>query len=308
MRRLTSKHRNEVSCESLDRSGANHLPGHASTKFPGNRRAISAFGYYTTRKMTRTGIFDKAFYINLDRSEDRREYVENQFRKQHLEVERFPAIDARKLDRGRLIDDGAMAADVTLNLGSTACLLSHLALWEHILDNESGEIFLIFEDDAEPARGFIRKLNRRYGRVPKDWDMIRVGHNDKLSGTDVNRSILSPMNNPRRGNAEQHCYLIKKPSIPKLRDILFPIRESISKDKMLRQNFDRFNAYFVKRPLACQKEAFDSIRLEDRPGSNCERFRQALTRCFVDRRRSGAVFTPRALPNRVGRRGEKEHG
>lgn len=81
---------------------------------------------------TRTGV-----YINLDRSTDRRDFMERQIKSLGLDwVKRFPAVDGSRLD----LPGDALARNVQ------GCFLSHLRLLEQSSDDA---YIFVFEDDAE---------------------------------------------------------------------------------------------------------------------------------------------------------------
>ena len=186
--------------------------------------------------------------------------MEKQFKNQHLAVKKHLGQDKYVINKNinNLISEGYIDESFYLNNktkidknGSIACFISHFSLWKK-LKNESGEVFLIFEDDCMVLPNFKNNLNNIYKFVPTDWDMLWLGHG-KLKGKYINKNILVPLNNPGVGyNSEHHCYLIKKSSINKLLKILLPINSFLPKDSKIRKNFDKFNAYFVKNNLAIQ--------------------------------------------------------
>ena len=88
---------------------------------------------------------------------------------------------------------------------------------------------MIFEDDCHILPDFKEKAKRYLKEVPDDWDMIWLGHG-KLKGRKISKNVLVPENNPHAGyNALHHCYMIKKSSIDKILNIIFPLKENISK-------------------------------------------------------------------------------
>tara|TARA_B110001469_G_C9644191_1_gene324915 strand:+ start:3203 stop:3952 length:750 start_codon:yes stop_codon:yes gene_type:complete len=204
--------------------------------------------------------WDSAYYITISRLKDRQKYMEKQFKNQDLAVKKHLGQDKYKLKENinNLIKEGYIDNTFYLNNktkveknGSIACFISHCSLWKK-LKNEPGEVFLILEDDCMVLPNFKNNLNNVYNDIPTDWDMIWLGHN-KLKGEYINKNILVPQNNPGVGyNAQHHCYLIKKSSINKLLGILLPINSFLTKDNKIRNNFDKFNAYFVKNNLAIQ--------------------------------------------------------
>ena len=155
-------------------------------------------------------------------------------------------------------------------LGSLSCALSHILLYKKILkenkDNDKN-IFLIFEDDAVILPKFKEKLFFYITKAPKDWDMIWLGYN-KVYGKLVNKYFYKPFNKMNRFNSCHHCYLIKKSSIQKILKILVPLNyiSSMTKDKYIKQNFDKFNAYFINNKMAVQNMNFISKRTGKKNG------------------------------------------
>ena len=205
--------------------------------------------------------WDKAFYINVDGQTTRDKYMKREFRKQKINVTRFNAIDKKKIDDNyiqNLINDIKLTPDNEIkkrnNQGTLACLLSHHTLWEKIYNEEKGDMYLIFEDDCYLDSNFKEECKKYIKHLPSDWDMAWLGYN-KFVGPDNSNIFNKPIiQKPhRRGiNAQHHCYLINRKSVPKFKNILFPHNGLRTKDCIIRDNFDKFNAYFLFKKLAHQ--------------------------------------------------------
>ena len=206
-------------------------------------------------------IYDSVHCITVDRFKDRQIYMKKQFKNQNLYFKFHYGQDKYKINNNinYLINNNYINKDFYLknknkiNNGSLACSISHCMLYKKLL-NVNGDKFLIFEDDCEILLEFHKKLIKYYKYVPKDWDMIWLGYNN-LKGKKINKYVLKPQNNPGIGfNAQHHCYLIKKTSINKILNILLPIKKFQPKDSILRNNFNKFNAYFIIPKFAIQKD------------------------------------------------------
>lgn len=104
----------------------------------------------------------KCFYINLDRSIDRRAAIENDFNriKPNFEVKRFAAVDGGKEER----------LNEFLSAGQTGCYLSHMRLIEAEL--KSQQHLMIVEDD-ESFNFKLEKIDELISDLPsEDWDII----------------------------------------------------------------------------------------------------------------------------------------
>jgi GR25 family glycosyltransferase involved in LPS biosynthesis len=97
-------------------------------------------------------------YINLDRRTDRKEAIEEEFRRMELTVERFPAIEK--------------------NPGMLGCHLSHIAVLKKARDLGVPNI-LIFEDDFQ----FVEEKDVVYSQLKQffeqkiDYDVLFLAYN-----------------------------------------------------------------------------------------------------------------------------------
>ena len=102
--------------------------------------------------------------------------MKREFRKQKTNVTRFNAIDKEKIDDNyiqNLINNNKLTPDNQIkkrnNQGTLACLLSHHTLWEKIYNEESGDMYLIFEDDCYLDSNFKEECNKYIKHLPSDW-------------------------------------------------------------------------------------------------------------------------------------------
>ena len=128
--------------------------------------------------------FDKIYIISLRRSLDRHRLIEKNF--DGLDYELFWGSDARELDFERLKHSGLYVPETTLKnnitnkeleKGEVGCALSHIRLYEEILNSGYNKV-LIFEDDAyfdaEDSNPAIYSLKNR----PDDWEFLYLGYNN----------------------------------------------------------------------------------------------------------------------------------
>lgn len=124
--------------------------------------------------------FDKIFYINLDSRTDRRELMEEQFRKFNIDAERFSAVSLTKeqnedmLRRGCDFYDGPRP-EYAPRIKS--CTISHLTVLfrSKMMDYDN---VLIFEDDALIDENIIEDLSKCVDDLKKiEWDMFYLGCN-----------------------------------------------------------------------------------------------------------------------------------
>lgn len=204
--------------------------------------------------------FDKAYLISLKESKKRREKFFKLAQKASLLVEWFEGVRGSDVDIEEYRKQGYIANDFKLRMpGSLGCLLSHVHVWEKIRNDKDCNIGLIFEDDAIIKKNFVEKISSiPLDSVPKNWDMIWLGWH-KINCTSVNSFFGKP--NAGRGNSGHFGYLIKSESVDKIKKLLIPYNNLNSKDILLRKNFDKFNAYFLKKKIITTPlMEFDSIR------------------------------------------------
>jgi GR25 family glycosyltransferase involved in LPS biosynthesis len=130
-----------------------------------------------------------SWYINLDQFTQRRNAMEEVYRRSGLRYQRFPAVrptsaslkangtwsglynayhDSRKPD----LHDPHLVARIR---GEIGCIASHLVLLRHIRKTgRPGEVYMIAEDDYVPAPDFTARLPTALALVPPDWDVIRL--------------------------------------------------------------------------------------------------------------------------------------
>ena len=121
---------------------------------------------------------DDAYVINLERRPDRLERLWGSSPELERRVERWPAIDGRKLQLTPALSRLLAPNDFFWKKAVSGCALSHLGLWWK-LANENPDInsYLILEDDVK----FRPEWDQRWcaavdaGHVPDDYDVIYLG-------------------------------------------------------------------------------------------------------------------------------------
>jgi hypothetical protein len=134
----------------------------------------------TTDFPARAGL-TKVFYINLDSSRDRREFMESQLNKSSVPFERFPAVDAQEIRDGKW-DKYYIRNNITVcdryrdKWGGTACAVSHRLLWEKIAAEDPGGtgLYLALEDDVLLPEGWEHMVSESVKVVPDDWTVVKL--------------------------------------------------------------------------------------------------------------------------------------
>mmetsp|Transcript_17721 Transcript_17721/g.32621 ORF Transcript_17721/g.32621 Transcript_17721/m.32621 type:complete len:333 (-) Transcript_17721:275-1273(-) len=122
----------------------------------------------------------RIFYINEDRSDDRREAMERRLSQQEFLYSRFSAINQSTASAGDLLNKPLCpfkAEDTHTNLSTYACAQSHLEVYRKIVreDPHGRDAYLILEDDALLTEGWYEKLKSMLPLVPADATALILG-------------------------------------------------------------------------------------------------------------------------------------
>lgn len=131
-----------------------------------------------------------AFCITLERRQDRWRRFQDQSGIDGLNLKRFTGVDGKTIDvtkddRIALCTKRNILANVRRSheeldsVGGVGCALSHIAVWQWMVDNNQ-EVCLIFEDDAVVPPDFVERANKCITnstilKDPKKWDMWLLG-------------------------------------------------------------------------------------------------------------------------------------
>jgi|TARA_B110000971_G_C19997288_1_gene495000 glycosyl transferase family 25 len=103
----------------------------------------------------------KIYYINLDKSIQRRAFMENQFKKLNIPATRMPAVYGKKLSEDFLKKAKKQHQILThfpyLNDGEIGLTKTYFDLWKIVAKQEE-EFSIIFEDDALLTQDFFKDL------------------------------------------------------------------------------------------------------------------------------------------------------
>jgi len=164
--------------------------------------------------------------LNLERSKDRRYFMEEQLRKLNLKFEITRAVDGRNIPENDLNrysrKDAMKCAGRELSPGEIGCALSHAKMWERITMENLNEV-LILEDDVIIGEMLIRILDFRH-KFPVDWEFMNFVTSAKQIPLDV--SIYDIYRACRfKGYANSTCaYFINRAGAKKLLSHVYPIR------------------------------------------------------------------------------------
>ena len=113
--------------------------------------------------------------INLDRSKDRLEFQEQQFKEQCLNFTRFPAVDGRS-DLTQHLEGLKKSHEFhKMSNGQLGCALSHIAILKKIVA-ENIPAVLVMEDDAVLCENFKNEFETIFHDDDLKNDIIYVGN------------------------------------------------------------------------------------------------------------------------------------
>ena len=133
--------------------------------------------------------------INLDRRSDRWDAFQRSCTMP--KVERFPAIDGRKVRPPAWWKQGG---------GAWGCMLSHIRILEQALMDgmdQRGEVLLVLEDDALFPPDFEERTERFLRALPGDWDQVYLGGQHQALRQNPPKRVNDEVVRPHRVNRTQ---------------------------------------------------------------------------------------------------------
>lgn len=109
-------------------------------------------------------IISACYYINLDKSVERKEYMEEMFKKQNIKCERFSAIDGNNYSH--------LCQNLNISIGALGCKLSHLELLKKVKKNGWT---IIFEDDINLNFNSKEHILKIISSLPSSAELVLFG-------------------------------------------------------------------------------------------------------------------------------------
>lgn len=177
----------------------------------------------------------KIFVVSLSRVEIRTKYIKAHLDSLKVDYELIDAVDYLNLtpaDFDVLSDQEAVRQNPYLSQGVIACSLSHVKIYQHIVENNVG-VSLIIEDDAALPKN-IKKILDIVEREIKDNEIISLSyfnHHQAKEHTDLSRhqrksvgegcELVYPAD--LKDIASSMAYIITKDVAQKMIDIIMPV-------------------------------------------------------------------------------------
>ncbi len=226
--------------------------------------------------------------LNLERDIEKRKFMEQQFHQ--LGVDNYQIINA--FDGKTLADDDLKFYSKKIALrdfgreltpGELGCALSHIRMWQRIIDDNLSEV-LILEDDARIGKALLDVLAHR-NKLPADYQHINFSTRAKqIPFGDFITDIYRASNHTERPYSA-FAYLLTREGAKFLLDFVFPVYMPI--DNFV--SISGIKSYGVFPPVVVLADFKSSIgRRWDNmpePGFFLRKFRQ-----FKDILKAMAVF------------------
>tara|TARA_Y100000996_G_scaffold312148_1_gene248428 strand:- start:66 stop:851 length:786 start_codon:yes stop_codon:yes gene_type:complete len=160
------------------------------------------------------------YWINLDRSINRKKWIEKNFKKLGIHKHnRIPAVDGKKLGMYNLSIPQEYYSNHSKN--ELACTSSHLKCIEQAYNNRDN-IAIICEDDVcfSLLKAVDKSLQEIINKCPRDWEIIQLGQ----SNPDKMKLLLKEKKEYVKWNKNYwgaFCYVINRKGINKMYNSCF---------------------------------------------------------------------------------------
>lgn len=201
------------------------------------------------------------WYINLDRSPDRKVKVEEEVKKLgNLPIERWKAVEGSKLTEKDFDlhsipawSRPSYAKDEKKRKNEIGCLLSHKTLLQNLekLNTPQDEGHLILEDDIAINKDITGVWNKAIKSIPNDWDIIFLG----LLGNKVN-NVKDGIGIPEWISGA-HAYVVKHSSLPQINESIRVVYDPI--DEMFGRNPFGLKIYALSPSMITQNYSKSTI-------------------------------------------------
>lgn len=140
----------------------------------------------------RTNLSDvsKSWVINLKKNKKRlhqfnKYYMSSDIRS--ITLNRFDAINGQEIDIEQYVTpkaykqihfsetNGYRLKHYELTRGAVGCYLSHVSLYQKLLEDDSVDYYIIFEDDAQFQPEIMEILSLYVDSLPENWDLFVLG-------------------------------------------------------------------------------------------------------------------------------------
>lgn len=200
----------------------------------------------------------KNYVISLTTATDRRKHIINEFGKQGIDFEFFDAITPN-LNTTTCKNLGIdLTNNQRLSGGEKACFLSHLCLWQKMID-EDIKYLVIFEDDIILSNDIKNFLNPNFFKQSLIWDIIKLEtffEKTHITNNLIHKQrIIGRLKSPHMGAG---AYIINKQGAIKLISHIknIPTPQLMAIDHVLFEMFIRQLQIYQVSPAVCIQSMF----------------------------------------------------
>ena len=215
---------------------------------------INNFGSIETFISTANFKISNIYVINLDREEDKMRNLHNEMIKNNYKYEKFSAVDGKKLKENDYRIKKYFGKTKNYSMGQKCCTLSHIAIWNKILENKT-QYNIILEDDVIIPEKLYSNVNKYLEQLPEDWDFLFLGGN-RIIGHKYSENLLVPPKKKVNGNYGTFAYLINSKNIKNILDKCYNILEHT--DTFIQRTLSKdFNIFFCNPQVI--KHNYDTV-------------------------------------------------
>jgi len=112
--------------------------------------------------------------VNLDKSVGRWAKCGDEFGKQNIKAERFPATLGKAMTDEELEENVTFGGRYFCTPGMIGCFMSHLRIWQKV-ESEKLSTVVVLEDDVVCYPNFNQRVQALIQELPDDWDVCLLG-------------------------------------------------------------------------------------------------------------------------------------
>lgn len=217
-----------------------------------------------------------SFIINLDTCPEKWQKSSSLLKSIGLTPQRFPAVYGKSIDPSYLqsiihpsvdytIKHGRSTDDQIQGLGAIGCYLSHLKLWEMLLESKN-EMFLIFEDDLYPTNVNLYELESYVMDVitnQPDWDVIYLGFYKPLPYGSQDVKLSDTVYQINEITFTTHSYLLHRRGAQKLLKHAFPIIHQVDSYLSYMASRGDLKSFRSSKPFFYQNTTFSASSIQE---------------------------------------------
>lgn len=215
-----------------------------------------------------------SYVINLDQNKNKWFKTKKTLNILGINPQRFSAVYGKNLDNNFInnITDPSVYYSITYGrstdeqisgLGAIGCYLSHIKLWQNLINSQTQNAILIFEDDIDvdiknTNSNNINDFIQNIITTQPDWDFIFLGYSKPLpifSNDICNKNICQIKDK----TFCTHAYIINKKGAKKLLDKAFPIVHQIDSFISFMSTREDIKSFRPIKPFFTQSDEITNI-------------------------------------------------